>query len=70
MTQEKSHCNCKYFGHMRCPHTNDEIMKLATQDIPQLITGVPTYCKFPDDEEVDKICSICASFALHTNLPK
>ncbi len=64
MTLEKSHRNCKYFGYKKCPNINNEIMKLATQDTPETPTGVPTLMKFPDDEEVDKICSGCDSFSL------
>jgi len=64
MAMEKSHRNCKYFGYRECPHFNDEIMKSATQDIPETLTGAPILMKFPDDEEVDKICSGCDSFAL------
>ena len=62
MTQEKAHRNCKYFSYRKCPHITDEIMKLATQDITQITTGVATLLNFPTDEEVDKICSECDSF--------
>lgn len=64
MTKEKSHRNCKYFGYKKCPHINDEIMKLATQDIPEAAHGIPTLLTFPSDAQVDKICSGCASFTL------
>ena len=50
MAMEKSHRNCKYFGYRECPHFNDEIMKSATQDTPETLTGAPILMKFPDDE--------------------
>lgn len=63
MTPKKTHDKCKHFSYKKCPHINDEIMKLATQDIPETKTGSPTLLKnFPSDEEVDKICSECDSF--------
>jgi hypothetical protein len=64
MEQKKTHLNCKYFSYRKCPHINDEIMKLATQNIPETKTGSPTWLNFPATEEVDKICSDCDSFTM------
>lgn len=64
MIQEKTHGNCKYFSYKECPHINDEIMKLATQSIPETKTGSATRLKFPANREVDKICFGCDSFTL------
>lgn len=64
MTKEIPHRKCKYFGYAKCPHINDEIMKLATQDIPEAPHGVPTLLTFPNIDEVDKICTGCDLFTL------
>jgi len=65
MAQEKTHDKCKNFSYKKCPHINDEIMKLATQDTPETKTGSPTRLKLPPtNEEINKICSACDSFAL------
>jgi len=40
MSQSRTHNKCKYFGYKMCPRRNDEIMKLATQTLPELFDGV------------------------------
>ncbi|MEK6775460.1 MAG: hypothetical protein AABY87_01095 [bacterium] len=64
MAHEKKHDKCKYFSYKKCPHINDEIMKLATQDIPETKTGAPLYLNYnyPDKADIDKICFACDSF--------
>jgi hypothetical protein len=65
MTQPRDHKDCKYFGLKKCPYSNDDIMKRATQDLPSL-TGAGNYptLDFPVDEEINEICKDCASFTL------
>lgn len=66
MIPKKTHDKCKHFGYKKCPHINDEIMKLATPDPHEVTIGSPIYWhNFPSHEEVDKICSECDSFTLN-----
>jgi hypothetical protein len=62
MTQIKTHVSCKYFGYLRCPHRNDEIMKQATQTIPEYNGGKIPILSFSPSEEVNKICENCDMF--------
>ena len=62
MYQTKTHDNCKFFSFQACPHKNDEIMKKATQDIPQYSGGKYQTMSFPRNEEIDAICSKCDKF--------
>ena len=62
MTQLKTHDNCKYFGHQKCPHINDDIMKQATQETPEYHGGKHPEMQFPTDEEIDEICDKCDMF--------
>lgn len=64
MTSKKIHDKCKHYSYKKCPHLNDEIMKLATQDIPATKIGLPILEDFPTGKEIDKICSECDSFTL------
>jgi len=56
----KKHDQCKYFGYKSCVHKDDEVMKKATQDVPQ--SASPIYLLLPSSEEIDAICSGCGSF--------
>lgn len=62
MAAQKKHSNCKHFGYGTCPQKDNEIMKKATQDIPQYYGGKIPTLSFPDAEEIDAICSKCDSF--------
>jgi len=63
MEQLKTYLSCKYFGYVKCPHINDEIMKQATQTIPENNRGNISILSFPTSEEVDKICDTCDMFS-------
>ncbi len=58
------HADCKYFSsRAHCPNKDNEIMKKATQDIPQYYGGSPQLLSdLPDDNEIDAICSACDKF--------
>jgi hypothetical protein len=62
MSQLRTYDECKYFGLKKCPHENDEIMKQATQNLPEYYGGKPIILSFPDAENINKICDNCAMF--------
>ncbi len=62
MVRLKTHDKCKYFGLKKCPYINDEIMKQATQDLPEYYGGKPMIISFPTNEEIDRICMKCNMF--------
>ena len=62
MSQSRTHDRCKYFGYKKCPHRNDEIMKKATQTLPEYHGGKPQILSFPPHEEIDKLCFDCEVF--------
>jgi hypothetical protein len=62
MSQLIVHNKCKYFGSNRCPHTNDDIMKQATQHIRESYGDKPATISFPSDQEIDEICAKCNMF--------
>jgi len=62
MPQLRSHKQCKLFSHRACPHKDEEIMKRATQDIPEYSGGNYQTLLFPQDEEIDAICSKCEKY--------
>jgi hypothetical protein len=62
MPQLKSYKNCKFFSYQACPHKNEELMKRATQDIPQYYGGNYPTLSFPQDEEIDAKCSKCNKY--------
>ena len=63
MEQLKTYLSCKYFGYVKCPHRNDEIMKQAIQTIPNYNGGKIPVLSFSPSEEVDKICDTCDMFS-------
>lgn len=60
----KKHDKCKYFGYHSCPYKDDEIMKKATQNLPEYYGGNYPLLSFPKPEEIDAICSKCDKFTL------
>lgn len=56
------HQDCKFFGFRACEHRDDEIMKRATQTIPEYHGGSIPVLSFPTSEEIDAICSACSKF--------
>jgi hypothetical protein len=62
MAQRKTHKNCRLFSYESCAHKNHEVMKKATQDIPQYYGGNYAILSFPQDEEIDAICANCDKF--------
>lgn len=62
MAQLKTHENCRYFGYEKCLHKNDEVMKQATQTIPEYFGGETPILSFPPHEVIDKICNECEMF--------
>jgi hypothetical protein len=58
------HQDCKFFGYRTCTHKDDEIMREATQTIPEYRGGNFQILKFPSDEKIDVICSTCKKFSL------
>lgn len=56
------HVSCKYFGYVKCPHRNDEIMKQAIQTILKYNEGKFPISSFPLNKEVGKICDNCEMF--------
>lgn len=56
------HQDCKFFGYRACEYRDNEIMKKATQDIPEYHGGKMPILSFPLHEEIDAICSICDKF--------
>ncbi len=62
MTEKQTHDKCKSFSYKKCPHRSDEIMKKATQDMPQYYGGDPVTMVFPTDEEINEICDKCDMF--------
>ena len=63
MSQSKEHDKCRHFSYKKCPHRDDEIMKQATQTIPEYHGGKIPVMSFPPKEAVDKICADCDMFA-------
>ncbi len=63
MYQTKTYDNCKLYGYEACSHKNDEIMKRATQEIPEYHGGeIETMLSQPLDEEINAICKECDEF--------
>jgi len=63
MSKLRTHDACKYFGYKKCPHLKDEIMKQATQNLPEYHGGKPVIMSFPTGEEIDEICCNCGTFS-------
>ena len=63
MTELRTHDRCRHFGYNKCPHINDEIMKQATQTLPEYHGGKIPIISFPPSQEVNKICGDCDGFA-------
>ena len=64
MSQSRTHDRCKYFDSEKCLHKNDEIMKQATQTIPEYHGGKMSIMSLPSREKIDKICENCEMFTL------
>ena len=62
MSQVKTYKNCKHFGYQSCPHKNEDIMKKATQDIPEYYGGNYQILSYPTPEEINNICNKCDKF--------
>jgi hypothetical protein len=62
MEELRTHDRCMHFGYNKCPHKNEEIMKQATQTLPEYHGGKISIMSFPGNQEVDKICGDCNRF--------
>jgi hypothetical protein len=59
----RMHDQCNHFSYNSCPHKDDDIMKMATQDFQKYHGEQMPILSLPFHEEINAICSSCDKFS-------